>query len=42
MNNLKLFAIGMILFLTVAPFFLVGCASAPICPEITVKFCPVR
>lgn len=40
MNNLKLILIGLFIFGLM--FLVTGCASAPICPEVTVKFCPVR
>lgn len=44
MKKRKLFTIGMILFLTITPFFLLGCANQPtaFCPEIKVTFCPVK
>lgn len=39
LNNLKLILIGLFIFGLLA---LMGCASAPICPEVKVTFCPVK
>ncbi len=40
MNSLKLLLIGLCIFALL--FVVTGCASVPVCPEITVKFCPVK
>jgi len=43
LSNLKLFVIGLFFLMMTVPFFLTGCASQPtFCPELTVKFCPVK
>lgn len=39
LNNIKLFLIG--IAIGVIMFLIAACASAPICPEITFKFCAV-
>ncbi len=41
MNNLKLSLVGLCVFALL--FVVSGCASQPtFCPELTVKFCPVK
>ena len=40
MNNIKLFLIG--IAIGVIMFLIAACASAPICPEVRVTFCPVK
>jgi len=39
-NHIKLFLIGICIVGLVA--LLSGCASAPICPEVKVTFCPTE
>jgi hypothetical protein len=40
MHNLKLLTLG--LFIIALASLMSGCASSPICPELTLKFCPSK
>lgn len=40
MHNLKLLMLG--LFIIALASLMTGCASSPICPELTLKFCPSK